>query len=117
MAGAGVGVGSAAKESGSDTGIVGTRPGSLGAVVVGVVIVVMVGVVGRTVPEAGREAPPDRGRGRWTPDAGRDDALLLISDTGLDEDRERPDARHDTAGEGGAGRDEVRDVTDWMLSL
>lgn len=68
--------------------------------VVGVVIVIVVGVMGWTDPEAGRE-----------------DAVLLISDTGLDEGRERPDARRDTAGDGGAGRDEVRDVTDWVLSL
>ena len=77
----------------------------------------MVGVVGWTVPEAGRELLPDTGRGYWIPDTGRDGAALLISDTGREEVRERPDARRDTAGDGGAGRDEVRDVTDWELSL
>lgn len=55
-----------------------------------------------------------------TPETGLED-VPLTPETGLDrafdELRERPDARRDIAGEGGAGREEVRDVTDWVLSL
>lgn len=42
---------------------------------------------------------------------------MLIPDTGREEVRERPDVRRDTAGDGGAGREDVREVTDWVLRL
>jgi hypothetical protein len=54
------------------------------------------------------------------PDTGLED-VPLTPDAGLDrafeELRERPEARRDIAGDGGAGREEVRDVTDCVLSL
>lgn len=43
----------------------------------------------------------------------------LASETGRERDfeevRDRPDARRETAGDGGAGREEVREVTEWVL--
>lgn len=77
----------------------------------GVVAIGVVAVISR-VPEGGRDPAPEAVREWWTPEAGREDAALLIPDTGREEDRERPDARRETAGDGGAGREDVRDVTD-----
>ena len=53
---------------------------------------------------------PDDGRetGPLVPESGRDCA---------DEERDRPEARRDIAGDGGAGREDVRDIADWVLSL
>lgn len=43
----------------------------------------------------------------------------LASETGRERDfeevRDRPDARREIAGDGGAGREEVREVTEWVL--
>lgn len=69
------------------------------------------------VPETGRDTDPEMGREFWTPDTGREDAAELMPDTGREDVRERPDARRDMAGDGGAGREDVRDVTDCVLSL
>lgn len=54
---------------------------------------------------------PDDGRetGALVPDGGRDRAD--------EEERDRPEARRDIAGDGGAGREDVRDIADWVLSL
>lgn len=69
------------------------------------VVIIGVGVGGWMVPEVGR--------GCCRPEGGREDA----PDTGLDDVRERPDARRETAGDGGAGREEVREVNELELSL
>ena len=69
-------------------------------------------MVGCTVPEAGRDPAPETDRECWTSETGREDAVALMLDTGLEDVREKPDCRRDTAGDGGAGREEVSDVTD-----
>jgi hypothetical protein len=53
---------------------------------------------GRGAPETGREMTPEPGRERDVEDV-----------------RDKPEARREIAGEGGAGREEVRDVTDCVL--
>lgn len=75
----------------------------------GVIGVIVMGVEGWRELDAGREW--------WVPETGREGVVELMPDTGREDDRERPDARRDTAGDGGAGREEVREVTDWVLSL
>jgi len=54
-------------------------------------------------PDGGRETEP------LVPEGGRDRAD--------EEERDRPEARRDIAGDGGAGREDVRDIADWVLSL
>lgn len=53
--------------------------------------------------------------GESAPDMGRCERELA-SETGRERDfeevRDRPDARRDIAGDGGAGREDVREVTD-----
>ena len=77
----------------------------------------VIGATGWTVPEAGREPAPETDRECWTLETGREDAAVLIPDAGLEDVRERPDWRRDTAGDGGAGREGVSDVRDGVLSL
>lgn len=56
--------------------------------------------------------------GESAPDPGRCERELA-SETGRERDieevRDRPDSRREIAGEGGAGREDVSEVTDWVL--